>query len=122
VYPLVVDKHQVVVGKQHMVIGKQHVVHMMVVECKVFAINASGYGNLALIARTSFASCSLCLRDIDHATGEDLMELSAEEAWDTTEDCAQCDKQWKNPISTITDESIANLKAQLVGNEMVRVK
>ncbi|GKE30605.1 hypothetical protein Tco_1445989, partial [Tanacetum coccineum] len=61
-------------------------------------------------------------RDIDHATGGDLMELSAEEAWETIEDCAQCDKQWQNPTSTISDQSIANLKAQLVGNEMVRVK
>ncbi|GKF88214.1 hypothetical protein Tco_0259091, partial [Tanacetum coccineum] len=61
-------------------------------------------------------------RDIDYAAGGDLMELSAEEAWETIEDCAQCDKQWKNPTSTISDQSIANLKAQLVGNEMVRVK
>ncbi|GJT80855.1 hypothetical protein Tco_1055197 [Tanacetum coccineum] len=41
---------------------------------------------------------------------------------ETPEDCARCDKQWKNPTSTISDQSIANLKAQLVGNEMVRVK
>ncbi|GJX41918.1 hypothetical protein Tco_0256908, partial [Tanacetum coccineum] len=61
-------------------------------------------------------------RDIDHAAGGDLMELSAEEAWETIKDCAQCDKQWKNPTSTISDQTIANLKAQLVGNEMVRVK
>ncbi|GKE83012.1 hypothetical protein Tco_1553012, partial [Tanacetum coccineum] len=32
-------------------------------------------------------------RDIDYAVGGDLMELSAEEACEIIEDCAQCDKQ-----------------------------
>ncbi|GJW15829.1 hypothetical protein Tco_0019962 [Tanacetum coccineum] len=54
--------------------------------------------------------------------GENLRVLSAEEAWETIEDCAQCDKQWKNPTSTIPDQTIANLKTQLVENEVVRVK
>ncbi|GJW18181.1 hypothetical protein Tco_0025617 [Tanacetum coccineum] len=53
--------------------------------------------------------------------GGDLIELSAKEAWETIEDCDQCDKQWKTLISIISDQSIANLKAQLVGNEIVRV-
>ncbi|GJV66660.1 hypothetical protein Tco_1482169 [Tanacetum coccineum] len=61
-------------------------------------------------------------RDIDHAAGGVLMELSVEESWETIEDCAKCDKQWQNLTSTISDQSIANLKAQLGGNEMVRVK
>ncbi|GJR61321.1 hypothetical protein Tco_1503483 [Tanacetum coccineum] len=61
-------------------------------------------------------------RDIDHAAGGDLMKLSGEEARETIEDCAQCDKQWKNPTNTTSDQTIANLKAQLVGNEVVRVK
>ncbi|GJU49688.1 hypothetical protein Tco_1219243 [Tanacetum coccineum] len=60
--------------------------------------------------------------DIDHAAGRNLRVLSAEEAWETIEDCAQCDKQWKNPTSTIPDQTIANLKTQLVENEVVRVK
>ncbi|GJW78707.1 hypothetical protein Tco_0140389 [Tanacetum coccineum] len=60
--------------------------------------------------------------DIDHAAGGNLRVLSAEEAWETIEDCAQCDKQWKNPTSTIPDQTIANLKTQLVENEVVRVK
>ncbi|GJY01824.1 hypothetical protein Tco_0359976 [Tanacetum coccineum] len=47
---------------------------------------------------------------------------TVEEAWEIIEDCAQCNKQWKNPTSTIFDQTIANLKAQLVGNEVVRVK
>ncbi|GKC59423.1 hypothetical protein Tco_1087021 [Tanacetum coccineum] len=50
------------------------------------------------------------------------MVLSAKEAWETIEDCAQCDKQCENPTSTIFDQIIANFKAQLVGNEVVRVK
>ncbi|GJX29045.1 hypothetical protein Tco_0237124 [Tanacetum coccineum] len=60
--------------------------------------------------------------DINHAAGGNLKGLSAEEAWETIEDCAQCDKQWKNPTSTIFDQTITNLKDHLVGNEVVRVK
>ncbi|GJY54768.1 hypothetical protein Tco_0446432 [Tanacetum coccineum] len=60
--------------------------------------------------------------DINHAAGGNLKGLSAEEAWETIEDCAQCDKQWKNPTSTISDQTITNLKDHLVGNEVVRVK
>ncbi|GJT49756.1 hypothetical protein Tco_0975913 [Tanacetum coccineum] len=60
--------------------------------------------------------------DIDYAAGGNLRRLSAEEAWETIEDCGQCDKQWKTPTSTISDQTIANLKTQLVENEVVRVK
>ncbi|GJV84841.1 hypothetical protein Tco_1524739 [Tanacetum coccineum] len=59
--------------------------------------------------------------DINYAAGGNLGRLSAEEAWETIEDCVQCNKQWKNPTSTISDQTIANLKAQLVENEVVRV-
>ncbi|GJY37145.1 hypothetical protein Tco_0422523 [Tanacetum coccineum] len=59
--------------------------------------------------------------DINYAVGGNLRRLSAEEAWETIEDCAQYDKQWKNPTSTISDQTIANSKAQLVENEVVRV-
>ncbi|GJW89452.1 retrovirus-related pol polyprotein from transposon TNT 1-94 [Tanacetum coccineum] len=62
------------------------------------------------------------MRGLVTNTGGNLIGLSAEEAWETIEDCAQCDKQWKNPTSTISEQTIANLKAQLVGNEVVRVK
>ncbi|GJX06545.1 hypothetical protein Tco_0194477, partial [Tanacetum coccineum] len=51
-----------------------------------------------------------------------LKGLSAEEAWETIEDYAQCNKQWKNPTSTISDQTITNFKDHLVGNEVVRVK
>ncbi|GJY23268.1 hypothetical protein Tco_0396926 [Tanacetum coccineum] len=60
--------------------------------------------------------------DIDHVPGRNLRVLSAEEAWETIKDCAQCDKQWKNPTSTIPDQTVANLKTQLVENEVVRVR
>ncbi|GJV59448.1 putative ribonuclease H-like domain-containing protein [Tanacetum coccineum] len=60
--------------------------------------------------------------DINYAAGGNIRRLSVEEAWETIEDCAQCDKQWKNPTSTIPDQTIANLKTQLVKNEVVRVK
>ncbi|GJZ55300.1 hypothetical protein Tco_0610493 [Tanacetum coccineum] len=60
--------------------------------------------------------------DINYAAGGNLRGLSAEEAWETIEDYVQCDKLWKNPTSTISDQTIANLKDQLVGNEVVRVK
>ncbi|GJV58258.1 hypothetical protein Tco_1459263 [Tanacetum coccineum] len=60
--------------------------------------------------------------DINYAACGNLKVLSAEEAWETIEDCVQCDKQWKNITSTIFDQTITNLKDHFVGNEMVRVK
>ncbi|GKB67409.1 hypothetical protein Tco_0928821, partial [Tanacetum coccineum] len=60
--------------------------------------------------------------DINYAAGGNLGGLSVEKAWESIEDCAYCDKQWKNPTSTISDQTIANLKDQLVGNKVVRVK
>ncbi|GKA10663.1 hypothetical protein Tco_0690096 [Tanacetum coccineum] len=60
--------------------------------------------------------------DINYATGGNLKGLSVEKAWETIKDYAQCDKQWKNLTSTISDQTITNLKGYLVGNEVVRVK
>ncbi|GKB68594.1 hypothetical protein Tco_0930006 [Tanacetum coccineum] len=63
--------------------------------------------------------------DIDYAAGGDIIKLSAKEAWITIEDYVQYDKEMENLINVISDQSIANLKAQvkkLVGNEMVRVE
>ncbi|GKD65408.1 hypothetical protein Tco_1307516, partial [Tanacetum coccineum] len=60
--------------------------------------------------------------DTNYAASGDLKGLSDEEAWETIKDYAQCDKQWKNPTSTIFDQIITNLKDHLVGNEVVRVK
>ena len=59
--------------------------------------------------------------DINYAARGNLMGLSAEEAWVIIEDCAQCDRLWKNPTSTISDQTIANQNAQIVGDDMVRV-
>nr|GEV42572.1 reverse transcriptase domain-containing protein [Tanacetum cinerariifolium] len=56
------------------------------------------------------------------STYGNLKGLSAEEAWETIKDCAQYDKQWKNPTNTISDQTITNLKDHLVRNEVVRVK
>ncbi|GKE31914.1 hypothetical protein Tco_1451236 [Tanacetum coccineum] len=60
--------------------------------------------------------------DINNAAGGNLKGLSAEEAWETIEDCAQSDKQWKTPTSTISNQTITNVKDHLVRNEVVRVK
>ncbi|GJR68419.1 hypothetical protein Tco_0014484 [Tanacetum coccineum] len=59
--------------------------------------------------------------DVASQECENLERLSAKEAWETIDDCVQYDKQWKNLTSTISDQTIANLKAQLVENEVVRV-
>ncbi|GKB03429.1 hypothetical protein Tco_0831572 [Tanacetum coccineum] len=59
--------------------------------------------------------------NINYAVGGNLKRLSTKEAWETIEDCAHCDKQCKNPTSTISGQTIVNLKAQLVENEVVRV-
>ncbi|GKB00776.1 hypothetical protein Tco_0828769 [Tanacetum coccineum] len=47
---------------------------------------------------------------LDFATDEDLRELSVEEAWETIEDYAQCNKEWDNPPN-VSDQSLANLRA-----------
>ncbi|GJW78212.1 hypothetical protein Tco_0139894 [Tanacetum coccineum] len=52
----------------------------------------------------------------------DLRKFSDIGAWYAIEDCAQYDKQCSNPTSVISDETIANLNAQIVGDDMVRVQ
>ncbi|GJR20925.1 hypothetical protein Tco_0969452 [Tanacetum coccineum] len=47
--------------------------------------------------------------DINYAAGGNLRRLSVEEAWETIEDCAQCDKQWKNPTN-VYDEPIGDME------------
>ncbi|GJZ83561.1 hypothetical protein Tco_0648734 [Tanacetum coccineum] len=69
----------------------------------------------------SIKTLEIQIGQISNSSGN-LKGLSAEEAWETIEDCAQCDKQWNNPTSTISDQTIRNLKDHLVGNEVVRVK
>ncbi|GJY07263.1 zinc finger, CCHC-type containing protein [Tanacetum coccineum] len=55
-------------------------------------------------------------------TEGDLRKFSDIGAWYAIEDCAQYDKKCSNPTSTISDETIANLNAQIVGDDMVRVQ
>ncbi|GKA32579.1 hypothetical protein Tco_0718946 [Tanacetum coccineum] len=85
-----------------------------------FLATPSGFANDD-IRTLATASEHIPKIDINYASGRNLRRLSAEEAWETIKDYAQCDKQWKNPTSTISDQTIANLKAQLVKNKVVRV-
>lgn len=48
--------------------------------------------------------------DIDHAADGDLWGLSADEAWETIENCAILAKKMDNPTSVVTDQLIASLR------------
>jgi hypothetical protein len=50
--------------------------------------------------------------DIDHAADGDLWGLSADEAWETIENCAQLAKKMDNSTNVVTDQLIASLKEQ----------
>ncbi|GJV04079.1 hypothetical protein Tco_1337648 [Tanacetum coccineum] len=52
----------------------------------------------------------------------DLRKFSDIGAWYAIEDCAQHDKKCSNPISVISDETIANPNAQIIEDDMVRVQ
>ncbi|GJX14146.1 hypothetical protein Tco_0205904 [Tanacetum coccineum] len=52
----------------------------------------------------------------------DLRKFSDIGAWYAIEDCAQYDKKCSNPTSAISDETIKNPNAQIVGDDMVRVQ
>ncbi|GKE67944.1 hypothetical protein Tco_1522105, partial [Tanacetum coccineum] len=52
----------------------------------------------------------------------DLRKFSDIGAWYAIEDCAQYDKKCSNPASAISDETIANPNAQIIGDVMVRVQ
>ncbi|GJX48137.1 hypothetical protein Tco_0273327 [Tanacetum coccineum] len=63
--------------------------------------------------------------DLDFVADENLRELSGEEAWEAIENFAQGQKEWDNPPNIISEQEVANLKAQekrLFGNEDVWVK
>ncbi|GKB98243.1 hypothetical protein Tco_0984380 [Tanacetum coccineum] len=51
----------------------------------------------------------------------DLRKFSDVGEWYAIEDCTYYDKRCSNPTSAISDETIANLNAQIVGDDMVRV-
>ncbi|GKA57835.1 hypothetical protein Tco_0757023 [Tanacetum coccineum] len=62
-------------------------------------------------------------RHIISLTAEpDLRKFSDIGAWYAIEDYAQYDKICSNPTSAISDETIANPNAQIVGDDMVRVQ
>ncbi|GJX37067.1 hypothetical protein Tco_0250370, partial [Tanacetum coccineum] len=62
-------------------------------------------------------------RHIINLTAEgDLRKFSDIGAWYAIEDCAQYDKKYSNPTNAISDETIANPNAQVVGDDMVRDK
>ncbi|GKA13898.1 hypothetical protein Tco_0693544, partial [Tanacetum coccineum] len=52
----------------------------------------------------------------------DFRKFSDIGAWFAIGDCAQYDKKCSNPTSAISDETIANLNVQIVGDDMVRVQ
>ncbi|GJX85138.1 hypothetical protein Tco_0335912 [Tanacetum coccineum] len=63
--------------------------------------------------------------DLDFAADGNLRELSGEEAWEAIENFAQGQKEWDNPPNIISEQEVANLKAQakrLFGNEDVWVQ
>ncbi|GJS22223.1 hypothetical protein Tco_0450855, partial [Tanacetum coccineum] len=63
--------------------------------------------------------------DLDFAADGNLGELSGEEAWEAIENFAQGQKEWDNPPNIISEQEVANLKAQakrLFGNKDVWVQ
>ncbi|GJZ33996.1 hypothetical protein Tco_0579432 [Tanacetum coccineum] len=63
--------------------------------------------------------------DLDFAIDGNLRELSGEEAWEAIENFAQGQKEWDNPLNIISEQELANLKAQakrIFGNKNVWVE
>ncbi|GKB36307.1 hypothetical protein Tco_0881249 [Tanacetum coccineum] len=63
--------------------------------------------------------------DLDFAADGNLRELSGEEAWEAIENFTQGQKEWDNPPNIISEQEVANLKAQakrLFGNKNVWVE
>ncbi|GJZ28384.1 hypothetical protein Tco_0573031 [Tanacetum coccineum] len=65
---------------------------------------------------------SLSCHTINLIVKGDLRKFSDIGAWYAIEDCAQYEKKCSNPTSAISDETIANTNAQIVGDDMVRVQ
>ncbi|GJX97303.1 hypothetical protein Tco_0353101 [Tanacetum coccineum] len=61
---------------------------------------------------------SLSRHIINLTADGDLRKFSDIGAWYAIEDCAQYDKKCSNPTSAISDETIANPNAQIVGDDM----
>nr|GEV15185.1 hypothetical protein [Tanacetum cinerariifolium] len=65
---------------------------------------------------------SLSYHIINLTAKGDLRKFSDIGVWYAIEDCVQYDKKCINPINVISDETIANLNAQIVRDDMVRVQ
>ncbi|GJU42999.1 hypothetical protein Tco_1200265 [Tanacetum coccineum] len=62
--------------------------------------------------------------DLDFAADGNLRELSGEEAWEAIKNFTQGQKEWDKPPNIISEQELANLKAQaerLFGNKNVWV-
>ncbi|GJS37672.1 hypothetical protein Tco_0536054 [Tanacetum coccineum] len=60
--------------------------------------------------------------NLDFGADGNLRELSGEEAWEAIENFSHGQKEWDNPPNIISEQELANLKAQakrLFGNEKV---
>ncbi|GJW31754.1 hypothetical protein Tco_0051786 [Tanacetum coccineum] len=62
------------------------------------------------------------IRKVPNHGLRDLRKFSDIGGWYAIEDCVQYDKKCSNPTSAISDETIANPNAQIVGDDMVRVQ
>ncbi|GJW10923.1 hypothetical protein Tco_1576750 [Tanacetum coccineum] len=65
---------------------------------------------------------NLSTMHLDFLADGNLRELSGEEAWEAIENFAQGQKEWDNPQKIISEQELANLKAQakrLLGNKEV---
>nr|GEV71120.1 hypothetical protein [Tanacetum cinerariifolium] len=63
--------------------------------------------------------------DLYFASDGNLWEISDEEAWEAIENFAQGQKEWDNPPNIISEQEVANLKAEakrLFGNKNVWVE
>ncbi|GKA19884.1 hypothetical protein Tco_0699799 [Tanacetum coccineum] len=63
--------------------------------------------------------------DLDFVADGNLRELSGEEAWESIENFAQGQKEWDNPPNIISEQEVANSKAQakrLIGSKSVWVE
>ncbi|GJR14547.1 retrovirus-related pol polyprotein from transposon TNT 1-94 [Tanacetum coccineum] len=68
---------------------------------------SSCHANRARVNRNSIMHSNL-----DFAADGNLRELSGEEAWEAIKNFAQGQKEWDNPPNIISEQELANLKAQ----------
>ncbi|GJV76379.1 protein kinase-like domain, concanavalin A-like lectin/glucanase domain protein [Tanacetum coccineum] len=100
---------------------------------QTYLMLSSSYPDLSIMSCHSYLDLSWAQAhplyytrmDLDFAADGNLRELSGEEAWEAIENFAQGQKEWDNPPNIISEQEVANLKAQakrLFGNEDVWVE